>query len=278
MSARPAPSATSQRATRRPGKGPRAHAARSRHSRDEVLARARAGLEDHPLLAGCARSFADTVLERGRVVSFAPGEALSREGEPAEYWFLCVGSTRVFYRSPLGIEVTVKLFSAPAAWGEMEVLTHQPHMEDCVAVDRVIAVRVAPSRFVPLLDAEPRFARNVLEDCAARFYIAAQSEKKLAFASVEERIAHLLLSYVRLFGVPVEGGTHIRVKLSHTDIANGIGAAQKSVTRTLTQWQRSGWISKRGTSYVVHDLEQIQEAVLHPVPGIDFVAGRGLRR
>lgn len=246
--------------------------------RSDDAARARTALATHPLLAGCSRSFADTLLERARVVSFAPGEALSREGDPADYWFLCAGSTRVFYRSPLGTEVTVKLFSAPAAWGEMEVLTHQAHMEDCAAVDRVIAVRVPAARFVSLLDAEPRFARNVLEDCAARFYIAAQSEKKLAFASVEERIAHLLLAYVRSFGVPVDGGMHIRVKLSHTDIANGIGAAQKSVTRTLAQWQKSGWISKRGTSYVVHELEKIQAVVLHPVPGIDFVAGQGLRR
>ncbi len=246
--------------------------------RNDDPARARAALLTHPLLAGCAAGFHDAVFERARVASFAPGALLSREGDPADYWFLCVGSTRVFYRSPLGVEVTVKLFSAPAAWGEMEVLTHQPHMEDCAAVDRVVAVRVPAARFVALLDTDPRFARNVLEDCAARFYIAAQSEKKLAFASVEERIAHLLLSYLRLFGVPVDGGTHIRVKLSHTDIANGIGAAPKSVTRTLAGWQRAGWISKRGTSYVVHALDKLEDAVLHPVPGIDFVAGRGLRR
>lgn len=254
---------------RRPARAP------GRHD-DE--ARARAALAHHPLLAGCAPAFVDTVLTHARVQVFAPGDILSREGDAADYWFLCVGSTRVFYRSPLGSEVTVKLFSAPAAWAEMEVLTHRPHMEDCAAVDRVVAVRVPARRFVELLDAEPRFCRNVLEDCAARFYIAAQSEKKLAFASVEERIAHLVLSYVRLFGVPVDGGLHIRVKLSHGDIANGIGAAQKSVTRTLTQWQRAGWISKRGTSYVVHALDKIEQAVLHPAPGIDFVAGRGLSR
>ena len=258
-------------------KSPRRPAPRA-DDRVRERARARAALAIHPLLAGCAPAFVDTVLTRARVVTFAPGELLSREGDPADYWFLCAGSTRVFYRSPLGIEVTVKLFSAPAAWGEMEVLTHQPHMEDCAAVDRVVAARVPPASFVALLGDDPRFTRNVLEDCAARFYIAAQSEKKLAFASVEERIAHLLLSYVRLFGVPVDGGTHIRVKLSHADIANGIGAAPKSVTRTLTQWQKAGWISKRGTSYVVHTIDKIQDAVLHPVPGIDFVAGKGLRR
>ena len=245
--------------------------------RQDDVDKARAALRKHPLLAGCSIAFVDTVLKHARVVSFEAGDQLSREGDPADYWLLCAGSTRVFYRSPLGSEVTVKLFSAPAAWAEMEVLTHRPHMEDCAAVDRVVAVRVPAARFVLLLDADPRFCRNVLEDCAARFYIAAQSEKKLAFASVEERIAHLILSYVRAFGVPVDGGTHIRVKLSQTDIANGIGAAQKSVTRALAQWQKAGWISKRGTSYVVHAPDKIEEMVLHGVPGIDFVSGGGVR-
>jgi CRP/FNR family transcriptional regulator, cyclic AMP receptor protein len=241
------------------------------------LAKARAALLTHPLLAGCDGSVVDDVLAHGVVESFAPGAMLSREGDAADYWLLCSGSVRVFYRSPTGAEVTVKLFQAPAAWAEMEVLTGQPHMEDCVAVDRVTAVRVRAARFKALLDAVPRFTRNVLEDTAARFYIAAQSEKKLAFAPVEERIAHLLLAYLRVYGVPVEGGTGIRVKLSQGDIAAGVGASEKSVMRALQAWQKAGLVSKRSTSYVVHDPHKLEELLLHPAPGIDFVAGRGVR-
>lgn len=246
-------------------------------SATERGAKARAALERHPLLAGCDTHVVDEILLHGAVLEFAPGAVMSREGDAADYWLLCSGSVRVFYRSPTGAEVTVKLFSAPAAWAEMEVLTRKPHMEDCVAVDRVVAVRVRAARFVHLLDAVPRFTRNVLEDTAARFYIAAQSEKKLAFAPVEERIAHLLLSYARLFGVAVEGGVGIRVKLAHSDIASGIGASEKSVMRALSAWQRQGILSKRGSSYVVHDVTKLEELLLHPVPGIDFIAGRGVK-
>lgn len=243
----------------------------------ELAALARAALTQHPLLAGCDARMVDEVLAHGVLETFAPGAMLSREGEPADYWLLLRGAVRVFYRSPTGAEVTVKLFSAPAAWAEMEVLTHKPHMEDCVAVDRVLALRVRAARFVALLDEAPRFTRNVLEDTAARFYIAAQSEKKLAFAPVEERIAHLLLAYVRLFGVPMPGGVGIRVKLAHSDIAAGVGASEKSVTRALSAWQRAGILSKRSKSYVVHDTTKLEELLLHPVPGIDYIAGRRVR-
>ncbi len=243
-------------------------------SRAVVVEQVRAALPRHPLLAGCTAAVIESVLAHGRIEVFEPGSLLSREGDVADYWLLCRGSTRVFYRSASGVEVTVKLFSAPAAWAEMEVLTGNHHMEDCSAVDRVVVVRIPAARFVHLLEAEPRFMRNVLEDTAARFYVAAQSEKRLAFAAVEERVAHLLLSYLRLFGVIVVDGTAISVKLSQADIANGIGAVQKSVTRTLSTWQRRGLVSKRGASYVVHDVDAL--AALSPidVAGIDFVAGR----
>jgi CRP/FNR family transcriptional regulator, cyclic AMP receptor protein len=243
----------------------------------ELAALARGALTQHPLLDGCDARMVDDLLAHGALETFAPGAMLSREGDPADYWLLLIGSVRVFYRSPTGAEVTVKLFSAPAAWAEMEVLTRKPHMEDCVAVDRVVAVRVRAARFIELLDAVPRFTRNVLEDTAARFYIAAQSEKKLAFAPVEERIAHLLLSYLRMFGVPMAGGLGIRVKLAHSDIASGIGASEKSVMRALSAWQRQGILSKRSKSYVIHDVAKLEEMLQHPVPGIDFVAGQGVR-
>jgi CRP-like cAMP-binding protein len=237
-----------------------------------------AALPTHPLLAGCASSTIDAVRDAGRAVVFAPGDELSREGEEADYWLLCKGSVRVFYRSPSGAEVTVKLFAAPAAWAEMEVLTKHPHIEDCAAVDKGVALRIPAAKFLALLDREPRFLRNVLDDTAARFFIAAQGEKRLAFAPVPERTAHLLLAYVRMYGVPVDDGVWIRVKLSQADIAQGIGAAQKSVTRTLVEWTRAGLIAKRGKSYVVKDVAALEEVIQHDVAGIDFVAGGGVRR
>lgn len=237
----------------------------------------RAALDSHPLLVGCPDGTIARMIELGRVQAFEPKEFLSREGEVADYWLLCSGSVRVLYRSEEGVEVTVKLFAAPAAWAEMEVLTHQPHMEDCAAVDPSVALRLKASAFMELLDEVPRFTRNVLQDTAARFYIAAQGEKRFAFAPVPERVAHLLLAYVRMYGVQAEGGVLIRVKLSQSDIANGIGAAQKSVARTLSDWIQAGWLTKQGRSFLLRDIPAIEAVIQTEASGIDFVAGEGVR-
>jgi CRP-like cAMP-binding protein len=242
------------------------HTARQREVREALAA--------HPLLRDCAPAVIDTVLAPGRTEVFEPGAVLIREGDAANYWLLCQGTARAFYRSHAGVEITVKLFAAPAALAEMEVLTGRPHVANCAAVERALLVCIPGPRFLQLLEAQPRFMRNVLQDTAARFYNTAENEKRLAFAPVEERTAHLLLSYARVFGVSVDDGIAIATRLSHAEIANGIGAVQKSVTRTLAQWQRQGLVSKRGSGYVVHDVAALEALSPVPVDGIDFVAGR----
>jgi CRP-like cAMP-binding protein len=236
-----------------------------------VAARALAG---HPILNGVPEPIRRRFLDDGEVIVFAPGEMLSREGEPSRwYWVLCTGSVRVFYASPEGFEVTVKIFAAPAAWAEMELLTAHPHIEDCVAVDRSVVVRVPKAAFEKLLDDSPQLMRNVLNDTCARFLIAAQNERALAFLPVPRRLANLLLTYVRVYGVPVDGGLGIRVKLSQAELANGLGVARRSIARTLTSWVRDGLLKKAGTSYVVRDLKALGKLATQDIVGVDWVAG-----
>ncbi|MBK7865493.1 MAG: Crp/Fnr family transcriptional regulator [Archangiaceae bacterium] len=241
----------------------------------EVAERA---LARHPLLQGLEPEVRARFLTDGEVVVYAPGEFLSREGDPsAFYWLLCSGSVRVFYASPEGFEVTVKIFAAPAAWAEMELLTGHAHIEDCVAVDRSVVVRVPKVPFEKLLQDSPKLMRNVLYDTCARFLIAAQHERALAFLPVEKRLANLLLTYVRMFGVPVEGGLGIRVKLSQSELANGLGVARRSIARTLTQWVKQGLLKKAGTSYVVRDLPGLAKFANQELVGIDWVAGSDIQ-
>jgi CRP-like cAMP-binding protein len=84
------------------------------------------------------------------------------------------------------------------------------------------------------------------------------------------------LSYVRLYGVPTEGGILLRVKLSHDDLANGLGAAKKSVTRAFSDWQSDKLVEKRGTHYVVLDVDGLAARAPAGMVGLDWVAGSRL--
>jgi CRP-like cAMP-binding protein len=231
-------------------------------------------LRAHPILAGVGDDGIAAIIAAGVIKHYRAEDVLTREGDKAwAYWFLVVGHTRVFYTSPEGLTVTVKLFAAPAAWAEMQVLHDWVHTEHCVAEDDVTCVCLPKLAFERLLEAHPRFMKNVLVDAGARFLITAQHERALAFLKVPQRLAYLLLSYVRLHGEDVDGGVLIRHRLSQEELANGLGVARKSVVRAFTDWIDAGVLTKRGAYYVVADIERLREDAPEDVLGIDWVAG-----
>ena len=94
----------------------------------------------------------------------------------------------------------------------------------------------------------------------------------MAFGAVSARLAHLLMSYLRMFGVPVDGGCMIRISRSQADLAADLGIALKSVSRAFAQLVRDGVLEKRGTHLVVTRPDLLES--MAPLPGIDWVSGR----
>lgn len=237
-------------------------------------ARLRAAFDAHPICAPLESGARDALWSSGRVCRFAPGEHLTREGDAVDfYWLLLKGSVRVYYASSEGFEVTVKIFAAPAAWAEMQILTEHVHTEDCVCVEEAHTLCVPRAQFSQFLDDHPRFMRQVLIDTSARFLIAAQNERALAFLTVPERLAHLLLSYVRVYGRDDGGGVKIDTKLSHEQLAQDLGVVKKSITRTLSQWTEEGVIVKEGACYRVPDLMRLVERSPKGLIGVDWTTG-----
>lgn len=234
-------------------------------------------LADHPLLAGLSDVAKGAIRRAGLLATFKPGDKLLREGQAASwFWLLLSGTVKVGYSSPDGAEVMVKVFAAPAAWGEIEVLTGHEHVENVLAVDRCTTLQLPGPAFERLMDAHPRFMKNVLHDTCARFFIAAQNERALAFLSVPQRLANLLLSFLRIYGVPVDGGVAIRVRLTQAGLAADLGVAKKSVTRTLAEWRGAGVLEQRGTTLVVTNVEALIERSTQELIGLDWIAGRPL--
>ncbi|MDP2342581.1 MAG: Crp/Fnr family transcriptional regulator [Deltaproteobacteria bacterium] len=239
-----------------------------------LRARLRAGFAEHPIVAPLDDAARDSLWSAGRLTPFTPGQHLSREGDDVDfYWLLLRGIVRVYYTSTEGFEVTVKIFAAPAAWAEMQILTNHRHTEDCVCVEDAWALCIPKAFFARFLDQHPAFMRQVLVDTSARFLIATQHERALAFLTVPERLAHLLLSYVRVYGVEGTAGVRIRAKLSHEQLAADLGVVKKSITRTLSQWTEEGVVVKDGIHYLIPDLARLVERSPKGLIGVDWSTG-----
>ena len=237
-------------------------------------ARLRAGFAAHPIVAQLNEEGREALWSAGRLCQFQPAEHLTREGADVDfYWLLLRGTVRVYYTSVDGFEVTVKIFAAPAAWAEMQILTNHRHTEDCVCVEEAWTLCVPKSFFSRFLDQHPAFMRQVLVDTSARFLIATQNERALAFLTVPERLAHLLLSYVRIYGEDNGAGIRIGLKLSHEQLAADLGVVKKSITRTLSQWTEEGVVVKDGNHYLIPDLARLVERSPKGLIGVDWSTG-----
>jgi len=233
----------------------------------------------NPLLNGVDRRIKELLLSKGQTRRFAPGDFVLQEEEPSRAYFLLHrGSVRVFYRAPTGLEVVVKLFRSPAAFGEMECLVGIPYLETVQAVEKTTLLEIPRADFLDALGASPALTRNLLEDVAARLCISAQHERSLAFHPVETRLANLLSTYVDFYGLPVADGIKIRIPLTQDDLANGLGVARRSVTRTLARWADEGMILKQGRHFVVVDPAKLSRVTDPTLLRIGYRIGMPLRK
>src|SRR5687767_11899205 len=126
-------------------------------------------LDGCPLFAGLPPEALDVIERSGTRSDHAAGDVVLRQGEPATHLFvLLAGGARVLISGANGEEVTVKLFVAPAVFGEMEVITRTSWIESVEIVRRAHVVRFERAAVDEILKAYPVVCRRLLEDVCAR--------------------------------------------------------------------------------------------------------------
>ena len=216
-----------------------------------------------PVFHGVDRWLLESMVNQGKTYHHPAEQLLLQAGQSADtFFFLQRGSVRVFCHLPQdGREVAIKLFRAPAVFGEMECLVGIPYLESVSTLEPSSILALPRQVLLDSLAASALFANNLLRDLAARLCIASQYERALAFDDVTSRLAALFLNYIDFYGLPVEGGTLIRISLSQEQLANSLGVGRRSITRALKQWTDAGTISKRGRQFVVADKEALTKLI-----------------
>jgi hypothetical protein len=65
------------------------------------------------------------------------------------------------------------------------------------------------------------------------------------------RLARALLHLGEKYGEETPGGTLIRLRLTHEDLANLIGATRETVTTQLNKFERMGLLNRKGRQLIV---------------------------
>ncbi len=221
-------------------------------------------LRRHPIWRDATDASIRELLRQGRQVRLRPGENLLTAGEEAQSIFLLLeGAVRVFYPAKgKDLEVTVKLFWAPAAFGDAESILRTRWAETVSALTGVVALVTPAARYFAILQREPGACFRQYWDLGRRFGVAIHSEKSANFNDISDRIIALLVSYAQHFGAPTPDGTGrlIDFALTQDDLATQAGAKRRSVVRTLTQLYRQDLVRKVERRYLIPDVSRLLAA------------------
>jgi CRP-like cAMP-binding protein len=211
----------------------------------------------HPLLSTLDAPALRAVVRASKLVRYREKRPVLREGDPPDQAFcLLRGAVRVFHRSGES-EVLLKLFRAPALFGEMEVLAVRPFMEYVTTLEPSEILHVPSAVFTSAMRNHPAFAQALAIDLAARLCISAHNQKALAFCDVDTRLANLLLDYAQFFGIADGAGVRLTVSLSQESMAHDLAVTRKALGVALNKLREEGILTKEEARFVIRDIDAL---------------------
>jgi CRP/FNR family transcriptional regulator len=116
--------------------------------------------------------------------------------------------------------------------------------------------------FLRFLNARPEACLRVAQ-LLSNAYVAVQEQMRALILSdsAAEKLARLLLSWLKKSGSQSEHSVHLKLSLTHGEIAQMIGVSRETVTRLLGELRDKRIIQLKGSSLLINNKAALEDMV-----------------
>jgi CRP/FNR family transcriptional regulator, nitrogen fixation regulation protein len=188
-----------------------------------------------------------------RPISFRRNNVIACEGDAADYIFMVVSGVvrtcKIFQNG----ERAVVAFYLP---GDLLGWSDQTHSLSVEAASNAMVVFFKRTALVSMAAHDRRVARLLL-DLVTRELHRAQEHAILINRTAKSRVAHFLTDLSRRSGKR----DLVSLPMPHQDIADHLGLTIETLSRTITNLQLSGFVSRKGSrALMLHDAYSLARA------------------
>lgn len=216
-----------------------------------------------PVFSGLSPQEQEQILKAAVERKFAAGSYVFYQDDPATTMFLLEqGKVKISQSGLDGQQVILHILDAGQVFGLGAFSEGMVYPGDALVLEDCLALTWDHETLVRLAHRHPRLALNALGWMAGRIHDLQQRLRELSTERVERRLARLLLRLVRQAGRKVDSGVLIDLAVSRQDLAEMCGTTLYTVSRILSQWERSGIVDAGRERVVVrlpHSLVSIAE-------------------
>jgi CRP/FNR family cyclic AMP-dependent transcriptional regulator len=217
-------------------------------------------LAEVPLFQGLDRPALDYLAQRLHARLYKSGEDLFGQGDQGDGLFLIEqGVIRVYRVTPAGKEITLALRGAGEYVGDMSLLDGLPRSASaCAQGGDCHCGFLHKDDLHQLLRQQPEAALTMLRVLSRRLREAGDNLEEMAFSTIQQRLASLLLRLCRVEGQPDGREMILPGWVSYQSLSTMLGTARECVNRVAVALVDCGALARRGRRLVIPNLEALE--------------------
>ncbi len=181
-------------------------------------------------------------------------------GDPArQVYLLKSGRVKISRTAEDGREFTLALLKPGDIFGEPEVLDGTARDTMAEALDDAQLCIIRGEDFIAMLSKSPDLSLRLAKLIGSRLRSIEVRIEDLVFRDVPARLAHLLLELAREFGAREKDGIRIGVRITHQEMANLIGSTRETVSATLGEFRKMGFIRADARHLILTQTEELRQ-------------------
>jgi CRP-like cAMP-binding protein len=160
--------------------------------------------------------------------------------------FVAQGRVKMIKHSGSGRETILATFGPGQIVGEVGVLVGEEYPATAQTLEPTVTLSLRRAEYAELVGSHPDLAWALIAELGRRLQHAHETIRSMAVEKVERRVARVLLRMASTSGERLEGGAvRITLPLSRQDIADMAGTVIETAIRTLSKFQKQGFIETR---------------------------------
>ena len=194
------------------------------------------------------------MVQGGQRETLQPKRTLFRQGDPSERFYMVnKGRLKLFKLSEVGKEAIIRYIGTGEMAAAVAVLKGRDYPVTAETVEETEVTSWDKPTFLRLLYDHPEIAVNMLGVVLERLDEVQQRYLELCSEGVEQRIARTLLRLMQRVGSRRADGILIELPLSRQSIADSSGTTLYTVSRTLSSWEKIGWVQSGRERVLITD-------------------------
>jgi CRP/FNR family cyclic AMP-dependent transcriptional regulator len=182
------------------------------------------------------------------------------EGQlPRGVFVLCKGKAKLFTSSSEGKTVILKIAEAGDVLGLNATISNRPYELTAEMVEPGQANFIARDALLQFLRENGEIAVRVAEQLSRNYYSAIEEVRMLGLASSpSEKLAKLLLSW-SAHAAKSADPSHIKMSLTHEEIAEIIGTTRETVSRLFSEFKKKQLLQLKGATLIIRNRPALEK-------------------